>query len=207
MPGDPPAQAVCPSVLSDLSGPSACAAEGEFPSDRVSGRDVDNFIQQAAQSLTKMPYTPSPEYRRCVNAALREGLTCITAAQAGDYPHVLRDLIVGRVHHCGMCGDLILHTGNGKVHENCRAIREAMREGEAKRLLTEETSKRKREEEEKQAKSDRLPKAPRAFSDSHPMPPESDHIAWAEQMKADMTAWAKRICDDVIAKKKHDQGV
>ena len=29
----------------------------------------------------------------------------------------------GKVALCGMCGEYILHTGDDKLHENCRSIR------------------------------------------------------------------------------------
>ena len=41
-----------------------------------------------------------------------------------------------------MCGEDILHTGNDKVHVNCRALREEMGEGEAKRFLHDAAAKR-----------------------------------------------------------------
>ena len=56
----------------------------------------------------------------------------------------------GKVYRCGMCGEYILHTGNDKVHENCRTLRAAMGEGEAKRFLHDAVAKRgqKREGED-----------------------------------------------------------
>ena len=48
----------------------------------------------------------------------------------------------GKVYSCGMCGEDILHRGNGKVHVNCRTLRDIMGEGEAKRYLHEAVAKR-----------------------------------------------------------------
>ena len=50
--------------------------------------------------------------------------------------------IKGKVYTCGMCGEQILHYGNGKVHVNCRTLRDSMGEGEAKRYLHEAVAKR-----------------------------------------------------------------
>ena len=50
--------------------------------------------------------------------------------------------IKGKVYTCGMCGEQILHYGNGKVHVNCRTLRDSMGEGEAKCYLHERVAKR-----------------------------------------------------------------
>ena len=47
---------------------------------------------------------------------------------------------------CGMCLEEIRHTGNGKVHENCRFLREQMGERAAKRYLQTATAKRQKVE-------------------------------------------------------------
>ena len=97
----------------------------------------------------------------------------------------------GRVFKCGMCGEDILHTGNDKVHENCRYIRAEMGEAEAKRYLHDAVAKRgqKREGNPMQFVSGRLPPYKIAKSDDNrpPLPPpwqvpEADYDETDEDM-------------------------
>ena len=55
----------------------------------------------------------------------------------------------GKVYKCGLCGEGILHTGNGKVHENCRSLRGRMGEGNATRYLHEAVARRGQKREGK----------------------------------------------------------
>ena len=71
-----------------------------------------------------------------------ERLFPIVADKTGKYHEYCATLIKGKPSTCGMCGELILHYGNGKVHENCRRIRDAFSEGCAKELLHNSTKKR-----------------------------------------------------------------
>ena len=52
----------------------------------------------------------------------------------------------GIVYKCGLCGDDIVHTGNGKVHQNCRYVRDNLGEAAAKNYLTKLSLKRVLEE-------------------------------------------------------------
>ena len=70
-----------------------------------------------------------------------------------------------------MCGELILHYGNGKVHENCRRIRDTFSEGCAKALLHEST--RKRLEDEANAECEPPLKAYKSECCPPPLPPPS----------------------------------
>ena len=77
----------------------------------------------------------------------------------------------GKVYTCGMCGEDILQTGNDKVHENCRSIRAAMGEGEAKRYLHEAVAQRVKKREGFFC----LPPCKMSKSEDHrpPLPPPS----------------------------------
>ena len=83
--------------------------------------------------------------------------------------------IKGKVYTCGMCGEQILHYGNGKVHVNCRTLRDSMGEGEAKRYLHEAVGKRgqKRVGVDFRWASTRQPrrKVPKADDHRPPLPP------------------------------------
>ena len=68
----------------------------------------------------------------------------LTPLMRADNIRMIRvnNLITGKVYSCGMCGEDILHRGNGKVHVNCRTLRDSMGEGEAKCYLHELVAKR-----------------------------------------------------------------
>ena len=94
----------------------------------------------------------------------------------------------GRVTICGMCGEQILHVGNGKLHENCRSLRDTMGEGPAKRHLHAASAQRGKKRDGKddpywreKESSDRQPSYKKSKKEDPPPPlpppaqrPESD---------------------------------
>ena len=100
---------------------------------------------------------PTPRWRRRKskkNAMSSNGATSARSdyfpsspiRPASNYHEYCSTLIKGKPSTCGMCGELILHYGNGKVHENCRRIRDKFSEGCAKALLHDSTKKRLEDE-------------------------------------------------------------
>ena len=80
-------------------------------------------------------YKHKAEWGKRFCAICNQRLFPIVADKSGTMHQNCSTLKNGKIFNCGMCGLPILHTGNEKVHVNCRTLRASMGEGEAKRYL------------------------------------------------------------------------
>ena len=123
--------------------PTDSAIEETNPK-RVSGRGEEHALPVGVDwSL----YKHKAEWGRRWCTICGNRLFPIVADKTGTMHQNCATLKKGTVYRCGVCGEYILHTGNEKVHENCRTLRAAMGEGEAKRFLHDAVAKRGQKKE------------------------------------------------------------
>ena len=106
---------------------------------RVSGRGEEHALPVGVDwSL----YKHKAEWGRRWCTICGHRLFPLVADKTGTMHQNCATLKKGTVYRCGVCGEYILHTGNGKVHENCRTQAAVLGEGEAKRFLHDAVAKR-----------------------------------------------------------------
>ena len=104
----------------------------------VNGMTHLDAPNSALAAKTRHGWTPYPP------ATIKQDqVTAVHNDRINTHQETVSQKVISRAHRvCGMCGEEITHTGNGKVHINCRTLRESMGEGEAKRFLHEAVAKR-----------------------------------------------------------------